>query len=122
MVTSEKLLRALQSKSPFGEEEIAKMSGAAGWDWIYGNAGPQADSRAEVCLTGFSAAEASALVGQIEATSWLRLVTSVTAKLSYLCAGANAGPAEIEKARRQGALLVSADNLLHMIAARNLAE
>ena len=122
MVASEKLLRALRSKSPFTEDEIAEMSDAAGWDWIYGHAATTADSRAEVCLTGFSAAEAGALKGHIDAASWLRLVTSVTARLSYLCTGPNAGPSKVEKARQQGAIMLSADELIQIIATRNSAE
>lgn len=60
----------------------------------------------EVCFTGFSAADKARLSG-IAAANGVIVVKGVTVGLHYLCCGANAGPAKLEKARAQGTLVLS---------------
>lgn len=58
---TEKLRRLLQSKSPFSKEEIAKMTDADGWRWVYSHKEPAGIKKAEVCFTGFGNSEKESL-------------------------------------------------------------
>jgi NAD-dependent DNA ligase len=111
---SDKLTRILSAKSPFTVAKIAAMSEADGWNWVYANAKPRKEKLTQVCFTGFSAAE------KVELSAWataarLEVVTSVTKSLAFLCAGANAGPAKLEKAREQGVHVLTRAQLIHLL-------
>lgn len=54
---SDKLTRVLRSKSPFSEGEIAVLSEAQGWDWVYANEAATKDRSEQICFTGFGAVE-----------------------------------------------------------------
>ena len=56
-MAGEKVTRILRAKSSFNPEEIAAMSDAEGWDWIYANAKPVKEKLTQVCFTGFSTGE-----------------------------------------------------------------
>lgn len=115
MVSNEKLVRALRSKSPFTEDEIAAMPDAQGWDWIYANAPPRKLEADPICLTGFSAAECADLEARIALAPWLRLVGSVTANLAYLVTGGHPGPAKLAKAQARGVPVLSKGDLLRLL-------
>ena len=100
-MASEKVTRILKAKSPFTAQEIAAMTDAQGWAWIYANAKPRKEKLSQICFTGFSAADKTELAALAQAAN-LETVGSVTKNLAFLCAGENAGPAKLEKAREQG--------------------
>ncbi|KPF70329.1 hypothetical protein IP84_00805 [beta proteobacterium AAP99] len=102
---SEKLTRILLSKSPFSEAEIAAMSEDEGWAWVYANPEPRREVRPQVCFTGFRAADKPALAATAERVG-LEVVDAVTKGLTYLVAGENAGPAKLDKARKQGVAIM----------------
>ncbi|GKS93216.1 hypothetical protein [Acidovorax sp. SUPP2825] len=64
------------------------------------------ESRPQILFTGFPAAMREAL--ELECvTAGLCVVKTVTQRLVFLCAGPNAGPSKISKARIQGAFIVT---------------
>jgi NAD-dependent DNA ligase len=98
---SEKLMAILRAKSPFSSDEIAAMSEADGWRWVYQNKPAYKDRCHEICFTGFATsdcAELATLAGHAGVT----VKESVTTTLAYLCVGDTPGPSKIEKAKRQG--------------------
>lgn len=111
---SEKLTRILKAKSPFSSEEIAAMSEVAGWDWVYANAKPKKEKLSQVCFTGFSATEKAAL-SAAAAEARLEVVGTVTIHLAFLCAGENAGPAKLQKAREQGTVILTRGDFEHLL-------
>lgn len=111
---SEKLARILKARSNFSPDEIAAMSEHAGWDWIYAHASPRKEKLPEICFTGFSPLEKKELIERAR-SSRLRVVTTVTKALSFLCVGENPGPVKIEKAMALNACIltrVQFENLL----------
>jgi NAD-dependent DNA ligase len=111
---SEKVTRILKAKSPFNEAEIAKMSDAQGWDWIYANAKPRKEKLTRVCFTGFSATDKAYLTSLAESAN-LEVVGSVTKSLAFLCVGENAGPAKLAKAQEQGNHILSKEQFMHLL-------
>ena len=111
---SEKLTRILKAKSPFSSEEIAAMSDDAGWDWVYAHAKPKKEKLTQVCFTGFSTAD-KATLATLAAEARLEVVSSVTKSLAFLCAGENAGPAKLAKAREQGVTVLTREQFTHLI-------
>jgi NAD-dependent DNA ligase len=105
---TEKLTRILLSKSPFSQEQIAAMTDAEGWKWVYTNKAPVKKKNLEVCFTGFSDSEKGVLC-QLATDSGLMVVTTVTRHLFCLCAGANPGPVKLAKAAKQGVPVWSLD-------------
>lgn len=63
------------------------------------------DSRPHILFTGFPAALRSELERQCSAAG-LKVVKTVTQQLAFLCAGPNAGPSKVAKARTQGTFIV----------------
>lgn len=111
---SDKLTRILKAKSPFSAAQIEAMSEADGWDWVYANAKPHKEKFTQVCFTGFSATEKATLAAAaVEAR--LEVVASVTKNLAFLCAGENAGPAKLAKARGQGVHVLTHQQFIHLI-------
>jgi len=113
-MASEKVTRILKARSPFSEEEIAAMSDAQGWDWIYVNAKPRKEKLTQVCFTGFSTVDKPELSALAEAAN-LEVVSSVTKNLAFLCAGENAGPSKLAKARDQGAHILTKQQFIHLL-------
>ena len=114
-MASEKLSRILKAKSPFNADEIAAISEADGWNWVYANAVPRKDRLIQVCFTGFSATD-KAVLTSLASESKLEVVTSVTKGLAFLCAGDNAGPAKLTKAKSQGVTVLSRERFEHLLA------
>lgn len=104
---SEKLVRILRSKSPFSEAEIEALSDADGWTWVYKHGAAPKDDRSQICFTGFRAVECAEVEASAEGAAWLKVVQSVTSKLTFLCIGDNPGPAKVKKAGEQGAIVIN---------------
>ena len=111
---SEKLTRILKAKSPFTSEQIDGMPEDEGWAWVYSNAKPRKEKLAQVCFTGLSATEKARLAAAAGAAR-LEVVGSVTMNLAFLCAGDNAGPAKLEKARQQGVHVLTPAQFEHLL-------
>ncbi|QIL78483.1 hypothetical protein G7047_13470 [Diaphorobacter sp. HDW4A] len=76
-------------------------------------AAPEAQ-RPNILFTGF----ASALRAQLETDSTaagLKVVKTVTQNLAFVCAGPNAGPTKVAKARVQGSFIVGPDDLPELL-------
>lgn len=69
----------------------------------------------EICFTGFDKQEKDELAA-LAALSNLKVRSGVTAKLTFLCCGANAGWRKIEEANAKGALVLSGDQFRHFMA------
>jgi NAD-dependent DNA ligase len=100
---SEKLTRILKARSPFLAEQIESMTDSEGWAWVYLQASPR--KLPSVCFTGFSQADKDAL-SALAIDAHLRVVSGVSSSLSFLCAGENAGPAKLAKAKDLGVLVM----------------
>ena len=99
-----KVTSILKSKSELSGDEIAQMTDAEGWAYIYKHFPPKTKRKKvdnQICFTGFSTKEKAALV-QIATDNGLGVVSSVTKKLEFLVVGENAGPAKLKKAEEQG--------------------
>jgi len=105
---TEKLTRILWAKSPFSEQEISQMTEDEGWRWVYKNKAPKKEEHTEVCFTGFPDSEKSDLVRRAAAVG-LAVMGSVTRNLSFLVEGQYPGPAKMEKAEKQGVLIITRD-------------
>lgn len=64
------------------------------------------ESRPQILFTGFAAALRADLEAQCGAAG-IKVVKTVTQQLVFLCAGPNAGPSKVGKARVQGAFIVT---------------
>ena len=118
---SDKVKMILMSKSDFSEAEIDSMTEAQCWEWVYANKTPsQADTREQICFTGFRPAEKEALQSKAEAAE-MKVVKSVSKKLTYLCIGPNAGPKKMEKAREQGVTILTVDQFESLITTGELS-
>ncbi len=113
-MAGEKVTRILRAKSPFSDDEIAVMSDAMGWDWIYANAKPRKEKLTQVCFTGFSVKEKEEL-SQLANNANLEVVGSVTKNLAFLCCGENAGPAKFQSARDKGCLVLNKTQFLLLL-------
>ena len=92
----------LMSKTDMMKDQIEALSDAEAWKLIYSMRSRKArDDRLQICFTGFAASKKQEL-GDIANQHNLKVVTSVTKKLDFLCGGENAGPKKIEKAEAQG--------------------
>lgn len=112
---NEKLKRILLSKSDFSDEQINQMSDAEGWAFVYQKQSPKRlEKGPEVCFTGFGVTERQDLESRAT-VGGLHVVTSVTKGLMLLVAGANAGPAKIEKARAGGISVLDRTEFDHFL-------
>ena len=115
---SDKLVRILRSKSAFSEAEIAKLTEAEGWNWVYANSPVKssADERAlqEVCFTGMSTTQKDDLARAATASD-MKVVTSVTKNLSYLVVGDEPGPSKLQKAEKQGTKVMSIEQFQRLL-------
>jgi DNA ligase (NAD+) len=111
---SEKLTRILWAKSPFTPEQIASMSNAEGWDWVYSHANPRKQRLSTVCFTGFSQLEKDRLIG-LATDARFQVVGSVNKSLAVLCAGDNAGPAKLAKAKKQGIAVLTRAEFMNFL-------
>jgi len=112
---SDKLLRILRSKAPFSEAELAAMTEAEGWRWVYGQKERGEAPAHQVCFTGFSLDEKAELAA-LASRAGLEVVRSITKRLSFLCTGPTPGPAKLEKAEAQGVLILTRSQFEHLVA------
>lgn len=72
------------------------------------------ENRPQILFTGFPAALRAGLEAQCAAAG-LKVVKTVTQQLVFLCAGPNAGPSKVGKARVQGAFIVTDSDLPELL-------
>jgi NAD-dependent DNA ligase len=114
-VATEKVARILRSKTELSDEEIEALSDAEAWKVVRGlPSRPKAKQKSQICFTGFSPTEKEMLTEAAEQRGF-KVVKSVTKKLAFLCTGGDPGPVKLEKARTQGATILSAKELLRML-------
>jgi len=115
-MASEKVARILRSRTELTGEAIESMSDGEAWRLVYSlpKQATTIDHNGEICFTGFSPSEKSSLQ-QSARRCGFKVVKSVTKRLSFLCTGPNAGPSKLEKARRQGATILSSEQLAQML-------
>lgn len=113
---SEKLARILRAKSPFSANEIAAMTEADGWRWVYENS-PRVKLKpeTEICFTGFGALERIDLEN-LARRSGMTVRTKVTASLHFLCHGDNAGPSKVKQAQSQGVTLLTREQFMELLS------
>lgn len=112
---SEKLIAILRAKSPFSTDEIAAMSDAEGWRWVYQNKPVKKDHLHEICFTGFTASERAGLE-TLAGSVGMTVKESVTTTLAYLCVGATPGPSKIKRARQQGVMFLNRAQFLELLS------
>ena len=83
--------------------------------------GKPPDERPQIVFTGFAAAQRAHLEKLSDAAG-LSVVKSVTVGLVFLCAGPNAGPKKIEKARRQHVYIVREPELMALLETGELPD
>ncbi len=112
------LRAALRSRTRLTDAEIDDMNEAQGWahlSIVSRQHSKPKDGRPQVCFTGVASAEKEEL-GALSEQRGYRVVTSVTKDLDYLVAGETAGPAKLEKARKQGTKVVAKEDFLAMLS------
>ena len=116
-MASYKVKMILRSKgAPFSDEEIDLMSDKDGWQWIYGNKSVYTPKQhiTEICFTGFRKEEKAELEQKAISVGF-NISRSVTKKLDYLCIGETAGPSKLQKAKEQGAEIITYEDLEKII-------
>lgn len=78
-------------------------------------------TRPQVLFTGFAKVQRAVLEAKADAGG-LQVCKTVTKDLSYLCAGPNAGPAKVEKARTQCVYILNEDQLHKLLETGELPE
>jgi NAD-dependent DNA ligase len=115
-MASEKVARILRSRTELSSEEIQSMSDGEAWRRVYSlpKRAKTIDHNGEICFTGFSPSQKSNMQ-QAAQRRGFKVVKSVTKRLAFLCAGPNAGPSKLQKARQCGATILSLDELTRML-------
>lgn len=103
-MAGELVARLLRSKSEFSEEEIATMSEADGWRWVYSYR-PKNEVKEQVCFTGFRPPERKQL-SLVAEEAGLQVVTSITKSLNYLCVGDSPGTQELQQAAEHNVMVL----------------
>lgn len=113
---SDKVTRALRSKTTLTDTDISRLTENEAWSALYASARATRDLRDEICFTGFGKAECEELKVAATNTGWLKVVSTVTLKLAFLCTGASPGPAKVAKAEKLGATFISRDEFQGLLA------
>ena len=118
-MASEKVSRILKARgAPFRDEEISAMGDSEGWAWIYANKAPKkrlpTRRSTEVCFTGFNPTDKGLLMDEAIAAGVV-VRSGVTKGLTHLCAGPNAGPAKLAKAKKQGVKLIDVEGFRALV-------
>jgi len=117
-MVSERLALILRKSTNLAADQIANLTEAEGWRIVYQGAEAKRkprDDRPQICLTGFTLEERESLA-RFAADAGLKVVTGVTAKLAFLCIGAEPGPAKLVKAAEQGVTVLDESALRHLVA------
>ncbi len=118
-MASERVIMILKAKgAAFSELELKEMPDSLGWKWLYEKFPPKTHRSkklgTQICFTGQTEEEKKNL-GELAEKAGFNVVHSVTKGLKYLCIGGNAGPSKIEKAKTQGAKILSVKEFLGLI-------
>lgn len=112
---SEKASSILRSRTDLTDFEIASLSEPDAWKRIYEldqvEKAAMAGLAPQICFTGFGLSERISLE-RVAKAAGLEVKESVTTTLKYLCAGPNAGPSKLEKARSRHIPILSAEDFL----------
>ena len=121
-MASERVIRIMLSRgSPFTDEILDRMSDHECWKWIYDNPkkpkkpAPKPQPSRTVCFTGFRPAREEEL-SQIAASHGWRVIGEAGKTMSHLCTGDKPGPKKLEKARHQGAVILSESEFLKLLS------
>jgi len=125
-MASEKVIRILHSRgAPFSPEEMAAMSDAEGWKWIYSNRPPSSPRKnpneLEVCFTGF-APEEKDMMADLASTKGMTVKKSVTKNLKFLVTGEAPGPSKLEKAESQGVTILTEESFRKLVETGEIDE
>ena len=116
---SDKLTRILKSAGSFTAEQIALMTDAEGWNWVYSQRSPRKEKLPAVCLTGFTPLQKEEL-SKLATKAGLRVVSEVSALVCLLCTGDNPGPVKLAKARDHGIPILTRAEFLQFLDAGEL--
>ena len=81
----------------------------------------QVDERPQILFTGFAAVQRAHLE-HLCGEAGMRVVKTVTQGLTFMCAGSNAGPAKVAKARGQHVYIVKEPELHALLATGELPD
>ena len=112
-MASQKPTRILLSKTDLNSDEVSNLSDTDAWKLIY-SFRKKADTSLQICFTGFGVSKKKELV-HIAENSNMKVVSSVTKKLDFLCGGGNSGPKKIEKAESQGVQFLTESQFINLI-------
>lgn len=120
---SDRVAMILRSKTDLSEAEIEALDDRAGWAIIYSTKTktPRPDPRTQICFTGFSPALKTELM-TLAQDAGMHVAKSVTKNLRILCAGDNAGPKKLEKARVQSVSVLSESEFRNLLTTGELPE
>ena len=120
MNLSDKLLRIIRSKTELTETEIENLTEQKGWDIVY-SLTVKKEKLNEICFTGFSPNEKNEIT-QIAENNNFHIAKSVTANLTFLCCGDNAGPSKMDKAEKQGTILLNKEEFYKLSVCSSLID
>jgi DNA ligase (NAD+) len=103
----------------FTEDQLSAMTEGEAWDHVYRLKPPKKEKLPEICFTGFRDDELAELRVHAEAAK-LKVVTSVTVGLRYLCTGAFPGPSKLAKAAKQDVTLVTREEFERLVSTGEL--
>lgn len=119
-MVSDKLESILQSKTDLSSEQIQTLSEEEGWHIVYSL--PKKEKLPQICFTGFSNSVKEDLQRRARESGKFQVVASATKHLEILCAGENAGPAKLEKAKVAGAAIVDQEGFEKLIEFGEISE
>jgi NAD-dependent DNA ligase len=119
-MASERVSMILRSETTLTEDQIKSMSDKEGWNIIYKLKPKKTKpkkTKLQICFTGFDPHSRNKLE-EIAVANEFEVVKSITKGLKYLCAGPNAGPSKIEKAKKQNRDIISLNDFHQIILAK----
>lgn len=112
-MVSEKPARILR-RMGVDEMAIAEMDDFAAWRLIYANKPKPKVKPTTICFTGFVDSQKTILRQEAEGIG-LVVTTAVSGSTAYLCAGPNAGPAKLQKAKDGGAVILNLEEFYEIL-------
>jgi NAD-dependent DNA ligase len=110
------------AKSGVTKEDVQALSESEAWALVKATRAKKAqDNRLEICFTGFSLSKKKELTDIAERYN-IKVVSSVTKKLDFLCGGENAGPKKIEKAESQGVQFLTEAQFIRLVETGELPK
>lgn len=111
----DRIVKMFTTQAELEEADLAQEQHANVTPAVGSRRQPAANDGWEICFTGFDKRENDELAA-LAVSSHFKVRSGVTAKLTCLCCGANAGWRKIEEANAKGALILSGDQFRHFIA------